>query len=196
MIHTVESTATSTRVPGGFIRQPRFAPPLSTRETLRRKSFPNVQLTTHRGRAVRFYDDLVKDRIVVLNVISDDCPDLCAGIMARLAEAQKLLASRFAEDVYFYTLALRSESEEDTPEALRARAEQYGVRGHRTLLTGRRSEVEHLRRALGMNEGAVRYGNEPLALWAACRGMAAPEQIAEEVAFVIRRPAAVLDDRG
>lgn len=191
MIHTVESTAPPARVPGAFVRQARFAPPVSARELVRRKSFPNIQLTTHRGRTVRFYDDLVKDRIVVFNAISTGCPELCAGIMARLGEVQKLLAGRFAEDVEFYSLALRPE--EDTVDALRACAEQFGLRGHRTLLTGRPAEVEHLRRALGMNEGVVRYGNEPRALWAACRGMATADQIAEEIAFVIRRPAGAED---
>jgi protein SCO1/2 len=187
MIHSVESTTTPARVPVGFVRQARFAAPPSTREMVRRTSFPNIPLTTHRGRTVRFYDDLVKDRIVVINAISAGCPELCAGIMARLGEAQRLLAARFAEDVEFYSLVLRAG--EDRVDALRASAEQFGVRGHRTLLTGRPAEVEHLRRALGMNEGVVRYGNEPRALWAACRGMATPEQIAEEIAFVIRRPA-------
>jgi protein SCO1/2 len=190
MIHTVESTPAPARVAGALARQARFAPPLSTREVLRRKSFPNVQLTTHRGRTVRFYDDLVKDRIVVLNVISTGCPELCGGIMARLGEVQQQLAARFAEDVDFYSLALRPE--EDTVDALRACAERFGVRGRRTLLTGRPAEVEHLRRALGMNEGVVRYGNEARALWASCRGMASPGQIADEIAFVIRRPATLL----
>ena len=31
--------------------------------------FPNVELTTQDGQKVRFYDDLLKDKLVALNVI-------------------------------------------------------------------------------------------------------------------------------
>ena len=34
------------------------------RERLAERSFPNVTLTTHEGRKVKFYDDLMKDKIV------------------------------------------------------------------------------------------------------------------------------------
>jgi protein SCO1 len=33
------------------------------RERLAERSFPNVTLTTHEGKKVRFYDDLLKDKI-------------------------------------------------------------------------------------------------------------------------------------
>ena len=35
--------------------------------------FPNVQLKTHDGRTVRFYDDLIKDKIVALNFMYVAC---------------------------------------------------------------------------------------------------------------------------
>ena len=31
--------------------------------------FPNTALTTHEGKSVRFFDDLIKDKIVVVNFI-------------------------------------------------------------------------------------------------------------------------------
>ena len=31
--------------------------------------FPNVELTTHKGEKVRFFDDLIKDKVVVINFI-------------------------------------------------------------------------------------------------------------------------------
>ncbi|MEN8207449.1 MAG: SCO family protein, partial [Pseudomonadota bacterium] len=39
--------------------------------------FPNVPLLTHEGETVRFFDDLIKDRIVVVNFIYTRCPDTC-----------------------------------------------------------------------------------------------------------------------
>ena len=36
---------------------------------------PNVVLTTHLGKKVKFYDDLVKDKIVVINFMYATCTD-------------------------------------------------------------------------------------------------------------------------
>lgn len=35
--------------------------------------FPNILLQTHEGRSVRFYDDLVKDRTVIINFMYTVC---------------------------------------------------------------------------------------------------------------------------
>ena len=35
--------------------------------------FPNVWLTTHDGQKVRFYDDLVKDKIVAISFFYSSC---------------------------------------------------------------------------------------------------------------------------
>src|SRR5262249_31882315 len=65
-----------------------FAPPVSGREVMRRRYFPDVVLTTHEGKRVRFYDDLLKDKIVVLNMMYADCTGICPLITANLVKAQ------------------------------------------------------------------------------------------------------------
>ena len=37
--------------------------------------FPNVELTTHNGDQVRFYDDLIKGKTVVINFMYATCTD-------------------------------------------------------------------------------------------------------------------------
>jgi|GEM_PF-2558163 cytochrome oxidase Cu insertion factor (SCO1/SenC/PrrC family) len=37
--------------------------------------FPNVELTTHNGQQVRFYDDLIKGKVVVINFMYTTCID-------------------------------------------------------------------------------------------------------------------------
>ena len=62
------------------------------------------------------------------------------------------------------------------------------------------NDIELLRRSLGFTDpdpdvdkdksnhiGNVRYGNEPLMLWAACPGMAKPAWIAESILWADRR---------
>jgi len=174
----------------------RFSPPLPGREVMRRRFFPNVLLTTHEGKRVRFYDDLLKDKIVVLNLMYADCQGVCPRITANLARALKLLAERTDHPVHVYSITVKPE--EDTPAKLKEYAEMHQVGPGWTFLTGAPADVELLRRKLGYvdpdpevdkdksrHSGMVRFGNEPLAHWAACQGQANPEWIAREISFVI-----------
>lgn len=40
-----------------------------------RSRFPNVVLKTHEGKNVRFYDDLLKHKIVMINFFYADCSE-------------------------------------------------------------------------------------------------------------------------
>jgi len=75
----------------------------------------------------------------------------------------------------------------------------HGIRPGWKLLTGKPDDIELLRRSLGFTNpdpvidrdksqhiGNLRYGNEPLMLWAACPGMAHAKWIAESISWVIR----------
>ena len=56
--------------------------------------FPNVTLTTHEGKTVRFYDDLIKGKIVAINLIYTTCKFACPLETARLAQVQNVLGDR------------------------------------------------------------------------------------------------------
>ena len=46
---------------------------LTGRDRIRMHHLPNIALTTHTGRQVRFYDDLMKDKKVILNFMYVKC---------------------------------------------------------------------------------------------------------------------------
>jgi protein SCO1/2 len=174
----------------------RFAAPLSGREVMRTRYFPNVPLVTHHGKAVRFYDDLLKDKIVAINMMYADCDGVCPTITMNIAKAQTLLRARTGRDLFIYSITVKPE--EDTPAKLKDYAEMHGAGGNWLFLTGQAADVELLRRKLGFvdlnpdvdqdkaqHSGVIRYGNEPLSLWGACPGSAKPEWIAKEISFVM-----------
>src|SRR5258708_895897 len=76
-------------VPAGPPAAGPFEPPVSGREMMRRRYFPDVVLTTHEGRQVRFYEDLLKDKVVVLNLMYANCQGACPAITTNLARVQK-----------------------------------------------------------------------------------------------------------
>jgi protein SCO1/2 len=155
---------------------------LTPRERLARKHFPNLELQTHDGRTVRFYDDLIKDKKVVLNFMYATCDGICVPVTANLVRVQKMLGDRVGRDIFFYSITLKPE--EDTPEVLRKYAEMHRVGPGWLFLTGKPEDIETLRRSLGYvyddpvedadksnHIGMVRYGTEPLMWWGACPGM-------------------------
>lgn len=57
--------------PSHYSRRPKSGEQASNRKVSSR--FPNILLSTHDGKTVRFYDDLVKDRIVIVNFMYTSC---------------------------------------------------------------------------------------------------------------------------
>src|SRR5262245_47587337 len=89
--------------------------------------FPHVPLTTQDGKTVRFYDDLLKGRKVVINVISTSCTDVCPLETANIVQLTKLLGDRVGRDVWFYSITI--DPKRDTPAVLKAYAEKFGAGG-------------------------------------------------------------------
>jgi protein SCO1/2 len=168
----------------------------SARELVAQRNFPNVLLTTHEGKKVRFYDDLVKDKIVIFNFMYAQCEGICPGIMMNLVRVKKLLGDRVGRDIFMYSISLKPE--QDTPKALKNYANMHHAGPGWTFLTGAPAEVERLRVAQGFTNpdpeldkdksqhiGMIRFGNEPMQWWAGCPGMASPKFIVKEIGLVL-----------
>lgn len=154
--------------------------------------FPNSIVHTHDGRRLRFYDEAVKGKIVVINMMYTACTGICPGNTANLLRVQEALSDQLGKDVFMYSLTLRPEM--DSPAALRNYVEHYGIAKGWTFLTGRPTEMDLIRRKLGFynsdpvldadinrHTGMVRIGNEALDRWAMCPALGSAKQIARAV---------------
>ncbi|HZB47157.1 MAG TPA: SCO family protein, partial [Pyrinomonadaceae bacterium] len=88
---------------------------VSARERIQRRHFPNIPLVTHEGREVRFYDDLIKDKIVMLNMMYAKCDGICMPTTMNLVKVQKLLrehyGARFGREIVMYSVTLKPEQD-------------------------------------------------------------------------------------
>ncbi len=172
---------------------------LTPRERIQKYHLLNVELTTHEGKKVRFYDDLVKDRKVVINFMYATCEGICVPVTSNLVQVQKMLNGRVGRDIFFYSITLKPE--EDTPEVLKRYAEMHGVGPGWLFLTGKTEDIEALRRGLGFayadpaedadksnHVGMLRIGVEPAMRWAGMPGMARPHQTLRTVLFEFDSP--------
>lgn len=110
--------------------------------------FPNVPLLTQDGRTVHFYDDLLKGKAVVINVIYTRCKDSCPLETAKLAQVQRLLGDVVGKDIFFYSISV--DPEWDTPAVLKAYAEKFHVGPGWLFLTGTDENVRLVQKRLGL----------------------------------------------
>ena len=168
---------------------------IPSRERIRQRYFPNLVLTTHEGNKVKFYDDLVKDKIVIFNMFYAKCEGKCSPITRNLARLQNVLGSRMGKDIFMYSFTLKPK--EDTVQAMAHYAHMHKVKPGWLFLTGSAEDMETVRRKLGFVDpdpevdkdvsnhiGVIKYGNEPLERWGGCPGMSSPEWIAETLSWV------------
>jgi protein SCO1/2 len=154
--------------------------------------FSNLTLTTHEGRKVRFYDDLIRDKLVAFNMMYVRCEDTCPLTTANLVRVQKLLGERVGRDVFMYSLTLQPHV--DKPADLRKYVEAMGVQTGWLFLTGAPEDMLRVRKRLGFTDpnpkvdrrlsshtGMLRIGNDTYDRWGMAPAMTTPEQIVSTI---------------
>jgi protein SCO1/2 len=167
----------------------------SSREAIRKRYLPDVVVQTHEGKAALFYEDLVKDKIVVFNFMYLNCEDSCPTTLHTLMDVHTLLRPRIGQDIFMYSITL--DPERDSVAALKKEARSHGVRPGWLFLRASAPDTELLRRKLGFvssdpkvdaNKSAhawmVRFGNEPRQLWSMVAASSSPEAIARAIRWV------------
>jgi protein SCO1/2 len=152
--------------------------------------FPNVTLTTQHGEAVRFYDDLIKGKIVAINLIYTTCKFACPLETARLKQIHKLLGERMGRDVFFYSITI--DPDHDTPAVLKEYARQYDAGAGWVFLTGKRDDIDLISARLGLNPPVnptnpdghtptLLIGNEASGQWMRSSALSSPSFLARTI---------------
>jgi len=155
--------------------------------------FPNVPLTTQDGATVHFYDDLLKGRVVAVNVIYTQCENECPLETAKLAQVQRLLGERVGRDVFFYSITI--DPKRDTPKVLKAYAEKFGVGPGWLFLTGKAEDIKLVTKKLGLSRrndstsrdghaASLMLGNEPAGQWMRNSAVDNPRFLAVKIADI------------
>lgn len=136
--------------------------------------FPNPVVTTHEGRQLRFYDELIRGRTVVINTFFTVCSQVCPLGTAKMLELQRLIGKRMGKDVVFISLSV--DPLRDSPQAMKAYAERYGVGPGWIFVTGKEADLALITRKLGLgarqpedplddHSSTLMVGHEPSGQW-------------------------------
>lgn len=105
--------------------------------------YSNGLFTTHENKKVRFYDDLIRGKISIINFMYASCDKYCPRSIACLTKLQPLLGDRLGRDIFMYSFTLKPD--EDTPAKLTAYAKGNGAKSGWLFLTGSEYDLTSIR---------------------------------------------------
>jgi protein SCO1/2 len=154
----------------------------------------NPVLRTQDNEQVRFYDDLIKGKQAVINMMYANCESVCPMITSRLIQVHRALQERMGRDLFMYSITLKPEM--DDPAALKAFAVMHrAVLPGWTFLTGDPYDVETLRfrlfrmnhikfdTDLNMHTSMLRIINDATNCWLCVPPLASLYTVLEHVAW-------------
>ena len=109
--------------------------------------FPNLPVVTQDGKTLKFYDDVIKDKIVLISFIYTNCPDICPLTTARIAQVEDQLGDMVGRDIFFVSMTV--DPERDTPERLKEFATAFDVGPGWLFLTGKPEDIRVINSKLG-----------------------------------------------
>jgi len=156
-----------------------------------REYFTNLELVNQDGEKVRFFDDVLKDNVVVIDFIFTNCEGACPIMTQKLTVVRDQLIGRFGNPVKFVSLSI--DPLRDTPAALKAFADKHGADNDGWIwLTGDPRHLQEIIRRLGQYTDDVEShstmmlaGNVNEAHWMKVMPQELPGQIASKIKLLL-----------
>lgn len=158
----------------------------------RAEYFTNAEFMDHEGRPRKFYQDIIRDKVVVINMMYTACTGICPANTASLLKVQEALGNRIGRDIHLISLSLLPEL--DSPASLRTYMKRYGIGPGWTFLTGKRSHMNVVRRKLGFYDSdpaadadifrhtaMLSIGNDRIERWCMVPALSATHQIVRSI---------------
>lgn len=154
-------------------------PPPAGREHDRKRQIPDAEVFDQDGKRVRFYSDLIKDKVVIVSFVFTTCDLVCPMQGESLSKLQATLGERLGKDIHLVSVS--TDPEGDTPERLKTWGLQFGARPGWTLVTGKKSEIDKVATALtgapavkGKHSPVVFVGSDKTGRWIRAYGLGEP----------------------
>ena len=156
-----------------------------------RNFFTDTEVIDQNGKKLRFYSDVLRNRVVLINFIFTNCEYSCPMLAQKLKQARASMVPAIKDEVWFVTLSV--DPERDTPESMKQFAERQGVDESRWIfLTGDKQNLELLVKKLGQYTPNVEAhttlmlaGNDRTRHWTRVLPMVPPDGIAQQMRALV-----------
>lgn len=154
------------------------------------KYFTDIILINQDGQPVRFYSDLIKNKVVVINAFFATCHGSCLPMNRNLEKVQEAFRERMGKDLLIISISV--DPELDTPASLKEYAKKLNAVPGRLFITGEKDNVNGALYKLGQyveqkdqHTNIFIVGNERTGLWKKVFGLARAEEIIKAVESVL-----------
>lgn len=151
-----------------------------------RELIPDVVVQDQDGRSLRFYSDLLKDKVFIINFIYASCRGTCLVLVKNLATLQSRLSDRDRKEVRLISISI--DPANDSPQTLKLLSKNSRAKSPWTFVTGDTTSMEKLLRALigdlprkGEHSDAILIGDEAGGVLERRWGLTAPEKLTQTI---------------
>ena len=157
-----------------------------------RDYFTNLELINQDGETVRFFDDVLKDKVVVINFIYSNCEGACPLMTHKLSLVRDRMEGQIGDALRFVSLSI--DPTRDTPAAMKEFAKSHHAdHDGWVFLTGKPENLEYIIKRLGQYTDDIEAhstmmlaGNVNAAHWIKILPHEQPPAIAEKLQLLIR----------
>lgn len=162
----------------------------TTGQAAAHKYFSDITLVNQDGQPVRFYSDLLKDKVVVINAFFATCHGSCLPMNRNLEKVQEAFKDRLGKDLLIISISV--DPEMDTAANLKQYAKKLNAAPGRLFITGKKENVNWALYKLGQyveekeqHTNIFIVGNERTGLWKKVFGLAKADEIIKAVESVL-----------
>lgn len=141
---------------------------------------PNMELLNQDGQQVRFVSDVIKNRVAVIDTVFTTCTTICPVMGANYARLAKTLKARLGHEVIMISVSV--DPLNDTPGQLKGWSAKFYKGPGWVLLTGPKSQVDALLKALGLftperqdHQSSILIGNQASG-WMRASALSSPDK--------------------
>jgi protein SCO1/2 len=156
--------------------------PAAAKKSPAEKYFSDVELIDQDGRKLRFYTDVLKNKVVAINTFFTTCTSICPPMNRNFEKMQDALGDRLGKDVFLVSISVDPET--DTPPRLKEYGRRFHAKPGWLFLTGKKENVDWALYKLGQyvetkdnHTSIFIIGNEPKGLWKKALGLAQAEEL-------------------
>jgi cytochrome oxidase Cu insertion factor (SCO1/SenC/PrrC family) len=161
-----------------------------------RNYFSNVELVDQDGRSLKFYDEVLKDNVVVISFIFTNCQSACPLMTRNLTMIRDMLREDERRAIQFISISI--DPLRDTPSAMKDFAQKHDADIDGWLwLTGQPDDVNYITKRLGsytddpeMHTTTLLAANVPNAHWTKIEPNVPPNGVVARLRLLVEEDAA------
>lgn len=163
-------------------------------------AIPDSEVFDQNGKRLRFYTDLIKGKVVVINFIFTSCGYICPMQGTSFSNLQTALGERLGRDTHL--ISVSTDPLVDTPQKLKEWGDRFGAKPGWTLVTGEKKQMDKLLLALtgdtariGEHSPIAVIGKDDKGIWIRAYGLESPQRIIEIIGSIANSTGAEVSNK-